>query len=74
MCGKHIDPNCGYINNDAYHMPKEFLDKCVDFVNKADIISLHGIGEPLTYPDLFSVLKYKQDGTLKCTELSRQVF
>lgn len=57
MCWKHIDPNHGYINKDAHHIPKQYLMHLAPYVSGASEISLHGIGEPLTCDYLFEVTK-----------------
>lgn len=58
MCGKHTDPRSGWINRDAAHFPKELIPRMTDLLQNAEVLSLYGIGEPLTCPYLFDFKQY----------------
>jgi len=56
MCGKHLDddPQGRYTG----HLSKELIKVIARDIDRSENISLHGIGEPLTNPALFDVVKY----------------
>lgn len=53
MCGKNFFPHQGWINRDASHFPRRLLPKLRPVLENAEVLSLYGIGEPLTCPHLF---------------------
>ena len=53
MCGKHVNPENGWINHDAAHFPKALIPKLASALGQAEQLSLYGVGEPLTCPYLF---------------------
>jgi len=65
QCPKHNDPKLGYINNDAYHIPKSYIKRLQPFARRSVSVSLHGVGEPLTCSYLFDVLKYIRDNNTR---------
>jgi MoaA/NifB/PqqE/SkfB family radical SAM enzyme len=67
QCPKHAEPRLGYINNNAYHISKDYIKRLQPFARRSVLISLHGVGEPLTCPYLFESLKYvEHNDTAKC--------
>ena len=69
QCPKHVLPEFGYVNNDAFHMKKSYIDRMAPYIKSSKFISLHGYGEPLTCPYLFDSLEYCTDDsyTFFCT-------
>jgi MoaA/NifB/PqqE/SkfB family radical SAM enzyme len=70
QCPKHVEPRLGYINKDAHHIPKDYIKRLAPFIRRSVWLLLHGVGEPLTCPYLFDVLKYVEyEDTIKyfCT-------
>ncbi len=57
-CWKHIDPQHGYLNRDARHIPQRFLTHLSPYISCAGNVALHGAGEPLTCDYLFEVVKH----------------
>ena len=62
-CWKHVDPAHGYLNRDAFHMPKELIRRLAPWIGRAEQVSLHGIGEPLAHPQLFDSVAHTGPGT-----------
>lgn len=58
MCGKHVDTRSGWINKDAAHFPHDLIPKIADLLAQAEVLSLYGVGEPLTCPYLFDFKQY----------------
>ena len=58
MCAKHTDPRSGWLNNDAAHFPLDLIPKLRGLLANAEVLSLYGIGEPLTCPYLFDFKNY----------------
>jgi len=55
MCTRNVDESNGYVLSNGRHFPAEYIDKCAEAISTCVNLSLHGIGEPLTNPNLFKI-------------------
>ena len=58
QCWKHVDPQHGFINKDARHIPERFLTHLAPHIRLTEIITLHGAGEPLTCTYIFDAVQH----------------
>lgn len=58
QCWKHADPSLGYLKGDQAHLKSKHFDRVAPFLGGANLLSLHGIGEPLANPRLFEYIEY----------------
>jgi len=58
QCWKHVNPQHGFINKDARHIPERFLTHLAPHIRLAEIITLHGAGEPLTCTYIFDAVQH----------------